>query len=353
MTINNSLRHKNQGLALISVLLIFAIVSVLATAMIERQALDIQRASNFQLLQQARAYTKGVEDAARLALKLDYDNGKEVDHPGEQEWAEQRTFPFDPKDPARGGVTIKIQDAQGRFNLNNLSSGVSNRSDQIQRFRNLLSELGLEEAIAQRTADFMDPESQVDNDYQSLEPPYRTSQKPFKHPSELLLVDGVDTETYKKLEPYIIALPSSAGLNVNTASDYVLSSLATQLTLSDGQQIANERGEEGFSTVDEFWGIQTIEPYTKTSQGGSGDENQGNQNIRPWDKADFSVNSEYFEVFATVEFYGRKATIEFLLYRNNQDGSFRTYYRDYSRRNAREPIQQPTPGGVDGIPDPA
>jgi general secretion pathway protein K len=60
--------NRQGGLALISVLLIFAIVSVLATAMIERQSLDIQRSGNLQALQQARAYSSGIEDAVRSGL---------------------------------------------------------------------------------------------------------------------------------------------------------------------------------------------------------------------------------------------------------------------------------------------
>ena len=79
MMINNKLGQQ-KGLALISVLLIFAIVAVLAGAMIERQSLDIQRSGNLQALQQARAYSTGIEYAVRSGLQLDFENNKEVDH---------------------------------------------------------------------------------------------------------------------------------------------------------------------------------------------------------------------------------------------------------------------------------
>ena len=65
------------------------------------------------------------------------------------------------------------------------------------------------------------------------------SQKPFKHPLRaVLLVDGVRIQKpTRKLEPYIIALPSSSRtLNVNTASQIMFFLLSRpQLTLSDGQ----------------------------------------------------------------------------------------------------------------------
>ena len=204
--------NKSQsGLALISVLLIFAIVAVLATAMIDRQSLDIQRSANLQALQQARAYTAGIEYAVRSGLQLDYEADKAVDHLLE-EWAAPRTYPLQP-----GVAEIQILDAQARFNLNSLHKTASNRSAQTQRFKNLLAELGLDETIAERTQQFIDDESMVDNDYLSAEPAYRASYSLFKHPSELLLAEGVDALTYQKLTPYITALPVAATLNVNAA----------------------------------------------------------------------------------------------------------------------------------------
>ncbi len=339
MMINKS--HKlqslsqQQGLALISVLLIFAIVAVLATAMIERQSLDIQRSGNLQALQQARAYSSGIEYAVRSGLRLDFDKDPEVDHLLE-EWAKAHTYPLQP-----GSAEIQILDAQSRFNLNGLHKTASNRDVQIQRFKNLLDELGLDQTIADRTQKFMDEDSMVDNDYLSAEVPYRASYNVFKHPSELLLVQDVDAKTYRKLLPYITALPVKATLNINTASNIVMAALSnnSQWSLSEADAVIGKRGDNGFAKVDDFWGLAEVQPFTKSSNTGSAAGNiTGNQNNNEvWDKTDFSVNSQYFEVFAKVTLADRIATIEMLIYRDAQSGDMRTYYRDYSRTEARLP----------------
>lgn len=324
MMINN---RNQSGLALISVLLIFAIVAVLATAMIDRQSLDIQRSANLLALQQARAYTSGIEYAVRSGLQLDYEAGKEVDHLLE-EWAKPHTYPLEP-----GVAEIQIFDAQSRFNLNGLHKTASNRSVQIQRFKNLLSELGVDEKIADSTQRFMDEESLADNDYLSAEPAYRASYNLFKHPSELLLVEGVDREAYRKLKPYISTLPVAATLNVNTASNKVMAALSTSWSLSDADSVISNRGEKGFTSVDDFWGQSEVKTFTEKTSTSNDELN----NKELWDKTDFSVNSQYFEVFSKVTLADRIATVEMLIYRNSETGEMRTYYRDYSRTDARTP----------------
>ena len=324
-------RQQQGGLALISVLLIFAIVSVLATAMIERQSLDIQRSGNLQALQQARAYSSGIEYAVRSGLRLDYDNNAEVDHLLE-EWAKAHTYPLQP-----GSADIQIIDAQSRFNLNSLHKSATNRPAQIQRFKNLLNELGIDPAIADSTQKFMDEESMVDNDYLAAEVPYRASYALFKHPSELLLIQDVDAKIYRKLIPYITALPVAATININTATNKVLAALSSSWSLSDADAVMGNRGEKGFTKVDDFWGLTEVKPFT--GKANSGDGESGDQNTKEvWDKADFSVNSQYFEVFAKVTLAERIATIEMLIYRDAQSGEMRTYYRDYSRTEARLPV---------------
>lgn len=318
-----------KGLALISVLLVFAIVAVLAGAMIERQGLDIQRSANLQALQQARAYSSGIEYAVRVGLQLDYENdedNEEVDHLFE-EWAQERTFPLSP-----GMAYIKIFDAQARFNLNSLHPSANNSAKQLKRFKYLLAELGLDEGIADNTANFINEESQSDDDYLSAEVPYRASYALFKHPSEILLVNLVDADSYRLLMPYISTLPITTQLNVNTASNVVLSSLSSDFSIDEANAVIAERGEEGFSAVSDFWSLSEISEFTTNS---SDEDDETSKDL--WDKADFSVNSEYFEVFAKVELADRIATVEMLIYRNAETGEMRTYYRDFSRTESRVP----------------
>ena len=63
-------QRKQQGVALIIVLLIVAIVSVLATEMGSRLQLQIKRASNIKENNQAYWYAMGAEQYAQKSIKL-------------------------------------------------------------------------------------------------------------------------------------------------------------------------------------------------------------------------------------------------------------------------------------------
>lgn len=332
-------RQKSaSGLALVTVLLIFAIVSVLAVAMIDRQSTDVQRSGTMLALQQARSYVFGAEQAVKTGLYLDWKNDKEIDHLNE-EWAQERTFPLSP-----GLARITIADATGRFNLNSLSVAASNKASQQVRFRNLLNLLGLDVMLADALARWMDKSSQDDDRYQGMEPPYKAAYQGCKHTSELLLLEGLDMASFRKLEPYVICLPITAQLNVNTASAMVLAALDAGLTLADGEAIVSARGEKGFKTVDDFWSLSQIEPFTKTDNGGNAGEGEAPVTKARWDKTDFSVKSEYFETFIRVELGDRIATGEILIKRDNSDGRMTTLYRDYSRREAKREPETTQPG---------
>ena len=71
----------------------------------------------------------------------------------------------------------------------------------------------------------------------------------FVTPSELMAVARFDRETYTKLAPYITALPIGTKINVNTASDVVLSSLSDDIDLSTAQSLVEERNGGAFHDI--------------------------------------------------------------------------------------------------------
>lgn len=321
-----------KGLALVTVLMIFAIASVLAVAMIERQSTDMQRSATLFAMQQAREFVLGAEEAVKAGLHLSWQQDKEKDHLFE-EWAKERRFPLQP-----GMVYIRINDAQGRFNLNTLSPRANNHQRQRQRFINLLNLIGADPAIAGATSNWMNPESQADDLYQSYQPPYRAAYQYCQHTSELLLVAGITLDIYQRLEPYITCLPITAALNVNTASAMVLAALDSELTLAKAENIISLRGSKGFADVDEFMQLQDIQPLTKAAHQAAADrqEQEGTESGKTrFEAGDFSVKSEYFEAFIRVDLDNRIASSETLIYRDASNGQLDTLYRDFSRREAR------------------
>lgn len=313
--------RKEQGMALISVLMIFAIVSVLAIAMVERQANDTQRSATLLAMTQANAYAQGAEDAVKTGLYLAWQKNKDSTH-NKEEWAQDRRFPLQP-----GMAFIRIRDAQGLFNLNTLSRAASNRDRQSARFANLLNLLGLDPNMGAQVVKWMDETSQADDLYQNKKTPYRAAYQGCKHSSEILSVDGMSLDAYARLEPFISCLPITAALNVNTAPPVVLASLDSSLTLAQGEAIAAARGDKGFSKIEDFWTLAEVRPFTEAS----GED----KNKARWEQGDFSVKSEFFMAFIRIDLAERIATSEVLLKRDAGSGALSTLWRDFSRREAR------------------
>jgi general secretion pathway protein K len=68
----------------------------------------------------------------------------------------------------------------------------------------------------------------------------------------LRLVKGYDAEAVAKLLPHVVALPYRTLLNINTADAALLSAAAEGLSLSDGQNLVEARGDSGYESVAKF-----------------------------------------------------------------------------------------------------
>ena len=86
----------------------------------------------------------------------------------------------------------------------------------------------------------------------------------MNHKSELRAVLGFTQEVYKKLAPYVCAIPGNDKqlLNINTIKPYqapLLSGmLLNRLSVSEAENVINERGTKGFDNVDEFWSLPEV-----------------------------------------------------------------------------------------------
>ena len=134
---------RQQGVAIIMVLLIVAIATSLAAYMAMQQNLwQRQVESQFERAQARQLGAAGL-DWARAVLAEDA-HGSNMDH--EKEIWTLRL----PAIPVEGGEVIgAIEDRQGLFNLNNVVSNVA-------QFQRLLAVLGLPAELAPALADWMD-----------------------------------------------------------------------------------------------------------------------------------------------------------------------------------------------------
>lgn len=242
---------RQRGIAAVTALLVVALATMLAADLAWELHLDIRRSESEMLHVQAVQFAIGAEIMATEALRRDYEDDEEAnefcDYTGEG-WDTEMTFPFE-----GGTVRGKLTDMQGRFNLNNLAPDGRKNEDLYEQFARLLDTLSLDRDLAPRVLDWIDP-NQIeefggaeDDTYTGKTPPYRTANTWFTTTSELLAVEGIidpeepSRERFELLERYVSALPPGEKLNVNTAEDPTLLSLATETSLSDADPLKTNR----------------------------------------------------------------------------------------------------------------
>lgn len=231
-----SLAHKRQqGVALVTAVLIVAVCATAAASILSRLELDIRRTANVVNADQALRYGVAAEDFIAALLKVEAENTK-VDHPGE-EWAKPITLPIED-----GFLQGQLLDQSGCFNINNLDG--RNAKEHRAQLGRLLSALGLDPGIEQAVTDWVDPDSNAtapsgaeDGQYLSQDPPYRAANTSIDSVSELRLVFGINDETYNKLRPHVCATPKNRPININTASVEVLMSLSANFSKSTAEAI--------------------------------------------------------------------------------------------------------------------
>ena len=253
--------HKQGGVALITAILIAALVSVVAVAMATRQTLDIRRTGNMLEVDQAYMYALGMEELAAQVLARDKKDTGDVDSLLE-DWA----IPLPPTVVEGGSVAGSVEDMQGRFNLNNLVDG-SNKVDpvQVKAFQAVLAqvstaneEIQISPFMANRVADWIDADlnssadGAEDLEYLNADIPYRTANQFMASPSELGAMLDMSPEDMNVLLPLVSTLPIPTTLNVNTASETVLLSLHKDMTTSIAGGLVELRKENAFENKADF-----------------------------------------------------------------------------------------------------
>lgn len=245
-------KQGNQdGAALLSVLLITALITILAVAMISRQQIDIRRTANVIEAEQAYYLAKGGESWASCLLIRDGRNGTK-DHLAE-DWA--RGLP--PYPVAGGAVSGVILDLQGRFNVNNLQAAESGLQENSRRqFARLLNFCQLEPELLEAVVDWIDTDEDngwaEDVAYGILDPPYRTANQPLISPSELLQVQGMSAKGFQCLAPLLATLPAGTLININTAPAGIIASLADDITPLQAENVIARRPVKGYGKIADF-----------------------------------------------------------------------------------------------------
>ncbi|MFZ7091509.1 type II secretion system minor pseudopilin GspK [Primorskyibacter sp. 2E233] len=254
-------------------------------------------------------------DALAMTM-LTQDTGA-IDHTGEA-WAK----PLPPVDLARGKVTGKLQDLQGRFNLNWLAIPGNTLADEA--FDILLARLGIAPETGTAMRLFLRPGGPSDRSrWLQLDPPLAPAGGAILDVSQLAQIPGISERNLERLAPYITALTGMTQLNVNTADAEILAAFFPDVPPAELARLIGQRQQEPFPSSKAFLiavGLAEAEqaqrqPTEEVDEDGEPQTEAADEAaIRRTEalEAMISVGSEWFEVQSSAEYEGvtaRRRTI--------------------------------------------
>ncbi|MFC3441728.1 type II secretion system minor pseudopilin GspK [Sphingobium rhizovicinum] len=267
-------KNKERGAALLTVLLLVAVMAVVAAGALERVALATRMTGNGGAIDQARAYADAGAEMARMRIAdLTASNPAKITLAGGWMGTPQSL-------PVPGGVaTVSVSDAGNCFNLNSVVSGESEAALKVRpigvtQFQGLLEVLGVNvrqaQAAAAGLADWIDSDSvpqpggAEDEVYAGYARPYRTPNRLMVDPSELRAVAGVTPAIYELVKPWICALPVTdlSPININTLlpeqAPLFAMLLPGQLTIAQARQLLAQRPADGYGSTVQFWALPSL-----------------------------------------------------------------------------------------------
>ncbi len=247
-----SARSRSRGMAMITALLIVALIATLAATALWQQWRSLQVESAERQRQQSVWLLGGALDWARLVLREDARSGN-LDHLAEP-WAlplqEARLSSFlasssdgvseeDTGLAERVFLSGQISDLQARLNVFNLIQGDQASAVDVAAFARLYEVLGL-------------PREALDRLVRQLLLAHRAG-SPMIMPQRVSQLTwlGVTPAQLARLEPFIIWLPSRTAVNLNTAGVEVLHASVPGLRLADAQRAVMQRNTQHWKTLDE------------------------------------------------------------------------------------------------------
>lgn len=246
------MRFNNQaGVALITVLLVVALVSISASAALWEQHLDIRRSTNVLYKEQAIYYHLGAETWAKQVLKVNFS-------PLQRHQLTQSGQLSLPATPIEGGsIRASLIDVQARYNLNNLldDEGKASAPD-IAYLQRLLQRLDLPPEWVMRLVDWIDkdqlvslPNGAEDDEYSRQQPPYRSANQKLQSLSELFLILPLTRLQYQRLTKLVCVLPYRTQINLNSADATLLLALHADIDQYTVDKILQQRLQTPYANV--------------------------------------------------------------------------------------------------------
>ena len=247
-----AMKRGASGAALILAMLVAALAATVAVALAAEQQRWFADVGNRRDQVQAQSLALAGVQWARQILADDARNGT-LDFLTEP-WA----YPLPSTPIANGSIEGRIEDAQGRLNLNNLA--LDGTAGGIERFRlqQLVASKVLDPRLLDAIADWIDADSvrrkdgAEDDEYAQRAPTSLAANAPLVRTAEIALVRGVSAKNWATLAADVAALPAGTPLNINTANANVLTAAIPDLAGEKLAAFIADRAAKPFSTIAEL-----------------------------------------------------------------------------------------------------
>lgn len=203
--------NKQRGVVIVVALFIVALVATMAYVMIERLERDTRRTMLIIRDNQADLYAQGSVLWAVDQLRNNWEKQK-------PKQPIDRTPIVSPIKNENGyQIVSTIYDMQARYNLNNLNAPEA-QADFKRMLRTVMPTLTDQQA------------QQISRAIGTV-----VMRKALQSMSELRLVNGVTSNIYNALRPYVTALPAGTKINVKSAPAPVIMTLSPSMTLESAK----------------------------------------------------------------------------------------------------------------------
>ena len=223
---------SRRGMILINVLFVVAVAATVVMLMVTSQDVAVDRTLRLRQASQAGAYARAGELSAVTALRRDAIQAPGADHFRET-WAQVQD---DDVQIAGGRFSLKVEDAQSRFNLNSELARSPVGHDRLAR---ILGALGLSPDLAVPITTYV----RVAGPLSSL--------------SDLQII-GMSPADIATLSQMVTALPGDTGININTADERLLAVLFDSPVTA--RLLMTTRNQRGYVTPNDLAALSASLP---------------------------------------------------------------------------------------------
>lgn len=302
---------SQKGMALLTVLLLVVAITIVAGSMLASQKIMLREYGVMHDHDQMREYALAGEAFASQLIQQEA-NMSQTDSL-QSLWAK----PLPAYPVTDGMVTMKIQDASSRFNLNNLYHDGKVDEQAVSFLKQVFISQQIDPSIVNAIVDWQDPDSDTRPNGGAEADYYQSVQnktgivipnQPFATVDELINVRGMDAQKLTKLRPLLCAVPSYVPMNLNTMRPELLIALVNVKNATNVSNIeqpltawANSRSTAiPLQSVEAFWALpflKTATPPVTTTQSSTAATAIPNNTVNGL----VDVRSQAFYDFVTVD----------------------------------------------------